>query len=65
MVLNPNEKIDSWEVVFTTVDNAKNIPSSIRSRKLTAAELGIDFSDTITRKIDEVIKSEYPVTWIE
>lgn len=62
-MLNPNERIHSWEIVFTTIDDTKNIPSSIQSRKLTATELGLNFSDTITSKIDEVVESMYPVTW--
>ena len=60
-MLNPNEKIDSWEIVFTTsVDGIKG-----RGRTLTASELGLGFSDGITGRIDEVVESEYPVTWKE
>ena len=67
-MLNPNEKIHSWEIVFTTkVDNetAAHIPVHLRSRKLTDIELGIDWPDSITRRVDEIIESEYPVTWKE
>ena len=62
-MLNPNERIDSWEIVFTTKDETPNIPDSIRSRTLTASELGIGLSDAITGRIDEVVESAYPVTW--
>ena len=67
-MLNPHEKIDSWDIVFTTkVDEktAKSIPSHLRSRKLTLADLRIDLSENIISRIDEVIESEYPVTWRE
>ena len=68
LTLNPSEKIDSWEIIFTTkVDEktAKNIPSHLRSRTLTASELGIGLSDGITQRIDEVVESVYSVTWKE
>lgn len=65
-VLNPKEKIHSWEIVFTTkVDNetATHIPVSLRSRKLMDTELGIDWPVSITERVDEIVENMYPVTW--
>ena len=65
-MLNPKEKIDSWDIVFTTKvdeETAKHIPSHLRSRQLTLADLHIDLSENITSRIDEVVESMYPVTW--
>lgn len=55
MVLNPNEKIDSWDVVATTTEG----------RKLTLNDLRIDqLPPIVTHSINDWIEANYPVTWI-
>ncbi len=55
-MLNPNEKIHSWTLIFSTsIDGIDG-----KGRTLSASELGIDLPDGITGRIDEVIESVYP-----
>lgn len=65
-MLNPHEKLQSWTIVFTTkVDEgiAVNLPTHLRNRKLTDIELGIDWPESVTERVDEIVEGIYPVTW--
>ena len=55
MKLNPNEKIDSWDVVVKTTEG----------RELTFIDdLGIgQLPHKVTQAIDEILENKYPVTW--
>lgn len=55
-MLNPNEKIDSWDVVVRTTEG----------RELSfLGDLHLGIYDRIAKDIDEIIEEEYPVTWTE
>ena len=54
MKLNPNEKIDTWDVVATTT----------KGRQLTLNDLRIDhLPPYVTHAINDWIETNYPVTW--
>lgn len=56
MKLNPDEKIDSWDVVVRTTEG----------RELSLNDLRIDqLPPCATHAINDLIEDNYPVTWEE
>lgn len=57
MKLNPDEKIESWDIIVKTTEG----------RELSfTSDLGFNLlAECITTSIDETLEENYPVTWID